>query len=86
MSRVRPYRDRLGRAKGVPGVASAIALLATLSALTAVAGCGDGSDERSQSPDREATRIAAGFDQERAFRDLEAQVRLGPRPTGSAAK
>ena len=43
-----------------------------------IAGCGD---------DGETTTTASetGFDAERAFADLEAQVEIGPRPAGSAA-
>ncbi|HXE99691.1 MAG TPA: M28 family peptidase [Solirubrobacterales bacterium] len=52
------------------------ALLAVL--VTVVGGCGEDSGN-GQSP-------AAGdrFDAQRAFRDLRAQVRIGPRPAGSA--
>ena len=78
MSRVRPYRDLSGRVKVNLGVAGAVALLAA-------AGCGDGSEDRAQEPDAAAVRIADRFDERRAFADLEAQVRLGPRPSGSAA-
>jgi glutaminyl-peptide cyclotransferase len=49
----------------------AIALLVTVLA----AGCGDASGEAD----------AGGFDADRAFADLQAQVELGPRPSGSAA-
>jgi glutaminyl-peptide cyclotransferase len=48
--------------------------------------CGDGSESPEGPPEgRVATRLAAGFDAQRAFRDLESQVRFGPRPAGSAA-
>ena len=53
-------------------LATALALLALL------AGCGGGDSEH-QSSD------APGFDPDRAFADLTAQVELGPRPRGSAA-
>jgi Zn-dependent M28 family amino/carboxypeptidase len=43
-----------------------------------LAGCGGGGDE-------EPAPEPAGFDAERAFADLEAQVALGPRPSGSPA-
>ena len=42
-----------------------------------LAGCGD--EDHSQTPQR------GSFDAARAFTDLEAQVKLGPRPAGSAA-
>ena len=50
-----------------------IALL-TLAVAALAAGCG-GDDDGSQTADR--------FDAERAFADLEAQVEIGPRPSGS---
>jgi glutaminyl-peptide cyclotransferase len=53
------------------------ACAATLVALLALAGCGG--------DDRSATRPPAKFNAARAFRDLRDQVRLGPRPAGSAA-
>jgi glutaminyl-peptide cyclotransferase len=50
--------------------------LAAILALTAiVAGCGDDGNDGSAPLDR--------FDAERAFRDVEAQVAIGPRPAGS---
>jgi glutaminyl-peptide cyclotransferase len=62
-------------------------------AVVALAGCGD--EEPSSdpaAPGREAeeaagldSRETAGFDAERAFTDLEAQVEIGPRPAGSPA-
>jgi glutaminyl-peptide cyclotransferase len=53
------------------------ALFAVLGA--ALAGCGDGVNS---GPGPSA---AGRFDAQRAFRDLRAQVRIGPRPAGSAA-
>jgi glutaminyl-peptide cyclotransferase len=53
--------------------------LATVIALCAVlAGCGGSEPAASGS-------APSGFDGERAFHDLKAQVRLGPRPSGTAA-
>ncbi len=53
--------------------------LATVALIAALlAGCG-GSEPPSDSP------ASQQFDAERAFSDLEAQVRAGPRPSGSAA-
>lgn len=52
------------------------ALLAVLGA--AVAGCGEESNGG-------ALAAEGRFDAQRAFRDLRAQVRIGPRPSGSAA-
>ena len=50
--------------------------LAAILALTAiVAGCGDDGNDGNAAPER--------FDAERAFRDVEAQVAIGPRPAGS---
>jgi glutaminyl-peptide cyclotransferase len=49
---------------------------ASLAALLLVAGCGDDSGSGS---------AEGGFDGDRAFADLEAQVDFGPRPAGSAA-
>ncbi len=51
--------------------------LAAILALAAiVAGCGD--------DDSDGVSAAERFDAERAFRDVEAQVAIGPRPAGSA--
>lgn len=47
----------------------------------ALTACGDGEEEGSGSP----ASSAGAFDAERAFADLEAQVALGPRPSGSPA-
>jgi len=55
-------------------------LACTLLALLALAGCGGG-DDAAEAP----AAPAANFDAERAYADLEAQVELGPRPSGSAA-
>jgi glutaminyl-peptide cyclotransferase len=52
------------------GLAAALTLVVALTA-----GCGGGS----------AAGVVDRFDAERAFRDLRAQVDLGPRPAGSAA-
>jgi glutaminyl-peptide cyclotransferase len=52
------------------------ALLAVLG--MALVGCGDGPHSRPGLP------AAGRFDAQRAFRDLRAQVRIGPRPAGSA--
>ena len=49
-----------------------------LACLVALAGCG-GEDPPSTAP------APAAFDSDRAFSDLEAQVRIGPRPAGSEA-
>jgi Zn-dependent M28 family amino/carboxypeptidase len=56
-------------------------------ALTAIAlaGCGDsGGTSDPVAPGREAEE-ATGFDSDRAFEDLRAQVEIGPRPSGSKA-
>jgi glutaminyl-peptide cyclotransferase len=52
--------------------------LALLGLVVALAGCGE---DEAEAPDPAAGR----FDADRAFRDLEAQVALGPRPAGSRA-
>jgi glutaminyl-peptide cyclotransferase len=65
----------VGLRTAIPGTLAALAAAAVLS------GCGGGG-EADVAPLRD---LPAGFDAERAFRDLEAQVRLGPRPAGSAA-
>jgi glutaminyl-peptide cyclotransferase len=63
-----------------------LACVATAATIVALAGCGE-----REEPDVGATgtqtaqRPAQRFDPERAFADLEAQVRLGERPAGSAA-
>ncbi len=55
--------------------------LAALVLALGVGGCGGGGPSVSTP----ATSAAPGFDQQRAFADLRAQVELGPRPAGSAA-
>lgn len=55
-----------------------IALTVALGSLAALTACGSGGGER-------PAAAGARFDAERAFRDLRAQVKLGPRPSGSAA-
>jgi Zn-dependent M28 family amino/carboxypeptidase len=57
-------------------VRRAASLIVCLVAL-AVAGCGDSRGSAGTEP--------TGFDADRAFADLEAQVDIGPRPAGSAA-
>ena len=47
-----------------------------------LAGCGDDDATRKTT---ETPAQAGSFDAQRAFRDLKAQVELGPRPSGSAA-
>lgn len=47
-------------------------------ALAVVGGCGGDSEDRAGPP-----RSGAAFDAGRAFTDLRAQVRIGPRPSGS---
>jgi len=62
-----------------PGAAAGAALAVALALLALASGCGgDGTD----TADRNA---ADRFDAGRAFADLEDQVALGPRPSGSAA-
>ena len=53
----------------------------TFAALLALAGCGGGEDESSGAE----TDTTGTFNADRAFADLKAQVKLGPRPSGSAA-
>jgi glutaminyl-peptide cyclotransferase len=57
------------------------AVCAFLLALT-LAGCGG---DEPGAPAQEAAAGAGGFDAQRAFRDLEAQVAIGPRPSESPA-
>jgi len=50
------------------------------------AGCGEREEPAAEVSGRQAAeRVAARFDAERAFADLRAQVRFGPRPAGSGA-
>ena len=63
-----------------------VSALVAAAVAAATSGCG----ERDEPPvgglgDRAARAQAARFDAQRAFDDLAAQVRLGPRPSGSAA-
>jgi Zn-dependent M28 family amino/carboxypeptidase len=63
-----------------------LASLAVAAAIVALAGCGEREEpDVGDSGTQTAQRAAARFDPERAFADLEAQVRLGERPAGSAA-
>ncbi len=57
----------------------ALAVLAALACL--LAGCGGGGDDGSASGPGPG---AGSFDEDRAFADLAAQVRIGPRPAGSS--
>jgi glutaminyl-peptide cyclotransferase len=77
----RHRKGRNGRAR------LSIAALATCVAVAIAAGCGGDDDggEESSPGNPEAQELAAEFDEQRAFRDLEAQVEFGPRPAGSEA-
>ncbi len=67
----------------VPRPRHGLAALATaLASLSLIAGCGDGEDDTGTAP---ASAGSGAFDAGRAFADLEAQIALGPRPTGSTA-
>ena len=57
--------------------AASVGALAALASIALLAGCGGGGTPFSSARDR--------FDAHRAFRDLRAQVRIGPRPAGSKA-
>jgi len=59
-----------------------VATLYALLALAVLAGCGSDS---AADPDARPEPSQARFDAGRAFADLEAQVAIGPRPSGSAA-
>jgi glutaminyl-peptide cyclotransferase len=64
--------------------------IAALGAAVAVAiapGCGGDEDTEGggDSSDASAEALADGFDEQRAMRDLKAQVEFGPRPAGSEA-
>src|SRR5918994_4517940 len=60
--------------------------LVAAAAIVALAGCGEREEpDVGGSGTQTAQRTAERFDSERAFADLEAQVRLGERPAGSAA-
>jgi len=60
-----------------------LALAPAILALAAAGGCGDGEDDPAET--RRPSASADAFDSERAFADVEAQVDLGPRPSGSEA-
>ncbi|WP_246551540.1 M28 family metallopeptidase [Miltoncostaea oceani] len=64
----------------VPRTRALAPVLAVAVALLALAGCGDGG----AAPPAAAPAVDR-FDAARAFADLRSQVRLGPRPAGSAA-
>jgi glutaminyl-peptide cyclotransferase len=57
-----------------PSTRNGLVLCAAACAAAWVAGCGGGSD---------GAGAGSAFDPQRAFRDLRAQVAIGPRPTGS---
>jgi glutaminyl-peptide cyclotransferase len=66
-------------------ICAPLAIAASLATLAAT-GCGeDGPEPPTRSQQRAASSLAARFDAGRAFADLEAQVRFGPRPAGSVA-
>jgi glutaminyl-peptide cyclotransferase len=79
---MRPYRDTMG-----PGGRFLLAAGFAAAVVTAAAAaCGEREEPApTTSSARDAERLAARFDERRAFADLRAQVRLGPRPAGSAA-
>jgi glutaminyl-peptide cyclotransferase len=59
--------------------------VALVGAIGAGAGCGEREEPVAGEPSGPAAdRVASRFDERRAFGDLRAQVRLGPRPAGSA--
>jgi hypothetical protein len=63
-----------------------LASLGAAAAIVALAGCGEREEpDVGASGTQTAQRTTERFDSERAFADLEAQVRLGERPAGSAA-
>ena len=64
----------------VPRTRALAPVLAVVVGVLALAGCGDGGAAPSA-----ASPGADRFDSARAFADLRSQVRLGPRPAGSAA-
>ena len=53
--------------------------------VVALVGCGEREEPSPDAPSGPAAKRAERFDEQRAMRDLRAQVRLGPRPAGSAA-
>src|SRR5918995_4996034 len=79
---MRPYRDTMGAGERCR---LAVALAAAL-AFAAAAGCGERDEpDPGTGSTKDAERLAGRFDERRAFADLRAQVRVGPRPAGSAA-
>jgi glutaminyl-peptide cyclotransferase len=79
---MRPYRDTMAAGERFRLAAALAAALA----LGAVAACGEREEPSPGTPSAaDAERLAGRFDEGRAFADLRAQVRLGPRPAGSAA-
>lgn len=65
-----------------PGRHRPTALVLAGLALALAGGCGEGDPEE---PTTASGASAGSFDADRAFADLEAQVELGPRPSGSEA-
>ena len=58
--------------------------MAAAAGALAAGGCGEDSEDGSGTRGSDQTS-EFGFDEERAFQDVEAQVRFGPRPAGSEA-
>lgn len=67
-------------------ISARLAIAVSLAPMAAM-GCGedDPGAPSTRSQQRAASSLAARFDAGRAFTELEAQVRFGPRPAGSAA-
>ncbi|HSJ18642.1 MAG TPA: M28 family peptidase [Solirubrobacterales bacterium] len=79
---MRPYRDTMW----LGGTFRLAPVLAAALALAVLAACGEREEPSpATGSTRDAERLAKRFDDRRAFADLRAQVRLGPRPAGSAA-